>query len=166
MKIEYWPHRGTFEESKKEKKSFISLQDALDYVVKNSEVATGFKPFAIEDIYITHYCYDVRLQNECFMLCVGKYGPEDYIKQYGHPVCHGYLYFQGFLTTEDRTPAVQSNGNLLNRIISASKLSLLNRNVSPQTLKCYLVENCDISQDNIEIFDEYCHFINIKEEKL
>lgn len=104
--------------------------------------------FSIKDIYIKHYGFETRLQNECFMLCVGKHGLEDYIKKYKHPMCQGYLYFD-FLKKKNSSHVEFNFG--------------VSEKLNTQVLKKFLVEHCDISQDNIEIFCEYCHFINIKE---
>lgn len=150
MKIEYWPQRGSFEESKKEHKEFLSLQAALDYVIENSKCLTGVPLFSLKDIYITHYGVDSRLQNECFMLCVGKYGGEDYLKKYKHPMCHGYLYFEVFKAKEDTSAS---------RFIN----SLFDKKISASTLRTFLVENCNVPERNIELIGDYCHFINKKE---
>ena len=160
MRVEYWPHRGTFEKSKKEHKEFSSLFEALAYVIFTTNIVTSPPIFSIEDIYIKHYCFDTRLQNECFMLCVGKYGLEDYIKQYGHPMCHGYLYFEAFKTTEDDISTLEPTGRH-NKIKS---LFYGHEKMSPLQLKKFLIEKCDISQNDIEIFDEYCRIINKKRE--
>lgn len=143
MKIEFWPHRGAFEESKRAHKHFLSLPDALEYITERSQLLLGYPSFSFEDIYIKYYGFDTRLQNECFMLCIGKHGSEDYIKKYKHPLCYGYLYFDVF-----------KNKN------AAS----VTRFISPSTLRMFLVEKCDVSECNIELVGEYCHFINKKEQ--
>lgn len=154
MKIEYWPHRSTFEESRKEHKEFSSLYEVLAYVIFTTNIVTMPPVFSLEDIYIKHYGFDARLQNECFMLCVGKYGVEDYIKKYKCPQCLGYLYFEAFKTTEDGDPAAQLVGGLF-------KISFYeHKKITPQQLKRFLIEKCDVSQENVEISREYCHFIN------
>lgn len=154
MKIEFWPHRGTFKESQKARKQFLSLQEALEYVIEDSKSLTGEPLFSLKDIYIQYYGFDSRLQNECFMLCIGKYGPEDYIKKYKHPMCRGYLYFEEFKIKEDDLQLTDS----------LFKLSFNeHKKIIPQQFKRFLIEKCDVAEENIEIFHEYCHFIRKEE---
>jgi hypothetical protein len=85
MKVLYRPQRSTLEDAMAEVKEFESLKEMCAYLVRRHERA-----FDISDIYISYYCYDKRIDWENYIVTIGKYGGEDYIKKYHCPQAIGF----------------------------------------------------------------------------
>ena len=88
MRILYRPQRGSLDEAMAELKEFSSVKEMLEYLVKEHE-----KAFDISDIYISYYGYDERIEWETYIVTVGRYYTEDYLKEYHSPQAIGFCTF-------------------------------------------------------------------------
>lgn len=83
--IFYRPQRGTLDEAMEEVKQFDTINEMLDYLVADYNHA-----FSKSDIYISYYCYDERIDWDTYIVCIGRYGDEDYMKKYHSPQAIGF----------------------------------------------------------------------------
>lgn len=88
MRILYRPQRELLAEAMAELKEFSSVKEMLEYLVEAHE-----KAFEIRDIYISYYCYDERIEWETYIVTVGRYYTEDYLKKYHSPQAIGFCTF-------------------------------------------------------------------------
>ena len=88
MRIVYMPHRSGLFESLEDSRVFFNMKDMLEYIVSHSEGA-----FRIQDIYISHYGYDNRIKSEQYIVCIGKFLNENYLKKYHSPQAIGFCSF-------------------------------------------------------------------------
>ena len=93
MKVYYCPKRGSLEEALKERRSFGLIEHALAYCCFYDFRANDCVMFGTDDIYVSYNSYDERIQQEIFLVCVGKYGKTNFLKEYGRPQAIGYLHF-------------------------------------------------------------------------
>lgn len=81
------PHRGSFTDSFKNRKSFYSLDSLYNYL------CSSYTGLLSEDIVISNsFYYYSRIGKEMRMVLIKRLGNEDYILLYGCPQCIGYLY--------------------------------------------------------------------------
>ena len=78
IKILYRPQRGSLEESMQEIKYFESIKDMAEYL-------SEFWGCAVDDVYVSYYCYDGRIGWETYVVTIGETEKENYCKQYGYP---------------------------------------------------------------------------------
>lgn len=64
--------------------------DTLEEVLKRA-VCIYNSCFGIEDLSIQYYGYDDRLKHTVYIICTGRMGEEDFIKEYGKPQFVFYL---------------------------------------------------------------------------
>lgn len=88
--ILYRPQRGTLSEAMEEVKQFNSIKELFEWLVKDNTIKRK-KAFEIEDIYISYYCYDERIKWQTYIVCVGRYFEEDYLKKYHSPQAIGFM---------------------------------------------------------------------------
>lgn len=85
MKVLYIPHRSTLYEAMEELKEFSSLKEMCEYLAEQSKGA-----FSVSDIYISYYYYDERIDWETYIVTIGRYGKENYLKKYASPQAEGF----------------------------------------------------------------------------
>lgn len=93
MNVYYAPHRGTLQQTLKERRAFRTVSEAINHIVNEGTKILGYPMFTQDDIYIRYNAFDSRIQCETFMVCLGRYGAEDYLKKHGAPQCHAWLHF-------------------------------------------------------------------------
>lgn len=95
--IIYRPHRGGLAESMQEAKEFETEDEMKQYIYEEHKryfTESGFNtaPFEIEDIVIQE---DMKINDrrtgwhDTMLVCVKRYGNEDYMEKYGAPQCIG-----------------------------------------------------------------------------
>lgn len=84
IKILYRPQRATIDESMQEIKYFESIKDMAEYL-------SEFWDCAVDDIYVSYYCYDGRIGWETYVVTIGETEKENYCKQYGCPQAIGFM---------------------------------------------------------------------------
>ena len=77
----YRPQRSTLDEAMAEKREFASLKQMLEYVVEEHENA-----FDLDNVFISYYGYDERISWDTYIVCVTRYGDEEY----DHPQAIGF----------------------------------------------------------------------------
>lgn len=83
----YVPHRGSFIDSFKDRKSFYSLDSLYNFI------CSSYTGLSSEDIVISKsFYYDSRFDKKMRVVLIKRLGNEDYILLYGCPQCIGYLY--------------------------------------------------------------------------
>lgn len=89
----YRPHRGSLAGAMKEAKTFNSFEDIKNYVVNEWNNLWGYQILNTDDIVLDEESYDDdRIGwKDVHYLCTKKLGDEDYIKEYGHPQCIGFV---------------------------------------------------------------------------
>lgn len=95
--IIYRPHRGGLAESMQEAKEFETEEEMKQYIYEEHKryfIEIGFNsaPFDIKDIVISEDMEnnDSRTGwHDAMLVCVKRYGNEDYMKKYGAPQCIG-----------------------------------------------------------------------------
>lgn len=87
IKILYRPQRGTLDESMQEIKHFKSIKDMAKYL-------SEFWDCAVDNIYVSYYCYDERIDWETYVVTIGETEKENYCKQYGCPQAIGFMTIQ------------------------------------------------------------------------
>lgn len=93
MKILYRPHKLLLSESMAELRKFDTVCEMLDWIVSNEKEIYGRDMFSKTDINFTYYCYDERVDWETFIVTVNKYGNENYLDKYNHPMAIGFMTF-------------------------------------------------------------------------
>lgn len=93
----YRPLRGELAESLEEEKEFETFDDVKQYIVESTRSfykSLGFvsSPYEIDDIVINEA--DKTDDERCgwhdtMLVCVKRFGDEDYMKEYGIPQCIG-----------------------------------------------------------------------------
>lgn len=71
---------------KKPKKTFDSISDVYDWLVKEHDGA-----FDKRDLFISYYCYDSRIKKDVYIIGTAKHGSDDYMKKYRWPQYICYL---------------------------------------------------------------------------
>ena len=89
MKILYRPQRATLDEAMAEVKEFGSLKECFEYII--AELDGEVK---LDDIYLSYYCYDERIDWDTYLVSVGKVGDENFCQEYGTPQGWGCLTFK------------------------------------------------------------------------
>lgn len=92
MKVYYTPHRGTIQQALEERQAFRTVSEAITCIVNEETELFGYPMFTQDDIYIRYNAYDGRIQCETFMVCLGRYGAEDFLKKHRGPQCHAWLH--------------------------------------------------------------------------
>lgn len=92
MNIYYTPHRSTIQQALKERRAFQTVAEAIACIVNEETKLFGYPMFTQDDIYIRYNAFDSRIQCETFMVCLGRYGAEDYLKKHRCPQCHAWLH--------------------------------------------------------------------------
>lgn len=87
MKILYRPHCGSLSEAMAKAKEFISLEELFSYLVEDNKRRVGEKTFDLEEIYVSYYCYDERIDWDTYVVCIIN-------KEYRYPKGIGYLTFK------------------------------------------------------------------------
>lgn len=88
----YRPHRSSLEEAMKEARTFNSFEDIKNYVANEWNNLWGYQILNPDDIVLDEKFYDDRIGwKDVHYLYAKKIGNEDYIKEYGHPQCIGYV---------------------------------------------------------------------------
>lgn len=90
MKVLFRNHKGTLSEAMAGLKQFDSIKEMLEWLVQEHRGA-----FKLEELYISYYCYDSRIDWETFIVTTSRYGNEDYIKLYNHPQAIGFCTVKG-----------------------------------------------------------------------
>lgn len=98
MKIIYRPQRATLEESLKASMEFSSIDEMLSYLTYQN-----YFNFTCSDIYISFYCYDKRINENTFVISIGRYGKTNYLKKYKCPQAIGYCSFRKERKNESNT---------------------------------------------------------------
>lgn len=83
--ILYRPQRGGLKEAMAEVKEFASLKDMFESVAKEHDGA-----FELEDMFVSYYCYDDRIDWETYIVTTIRYGEE----QYDYPQAVGFCTFK------------------------------------------------------------------------
>lgn len=98
MKILYRPQRGGLDEAMEEVKEFATLKDMFEYVAKdigldeeNDGVDEYGTLYCIDDLCISYYCYDYRIDWETYIVCDCSY---DMCKKHGSPQAIGFCTFK------------------------------------------------------------------------
>lgn len=91
--IIYRPHRGGLAEAMSEAKEFETIEDMKKYILEYwmQHAPHGDKPFELSDIVIGDETSDdnrIGWRN-VRLVCVKRFGGEDYMKEYGCPQCIG-----------------------------------------------------------------------------
>lgn len=89
MRILYRPQRSTLDEEMAELKEFKSLKECFEHIVAELDGAVE-----LDDIYVSYYDYDERIDWETYLVCVGKVGDENFCQEYGTPLVWGFLTFK------------------------------------------------------------------------
>lgn len=88
MKIIYRPQRGSLYDALAEKKSFDTMEEFLLWLCKDKE------KFDLQDVYISYYGYDDRIDWETYIVTVGRYFNENYLEKYHTPQAIGFMTFK------------------------------------------------------------------------
>lgn len=129
--ITYRPHKGSLSDSMKDKKKFNTLQDLLEYIVKDHNTEIPYFQICIDDLSIKMYGYgdggDKRVGwKDLFVICYESYdriadkiGYDRYFggEQYDHPC--GVI---GFFTTA-QPELVKESGDLVNDLVKDDTIS-------------------------------------------
>lgn len=91
MKILYRPHRGGLAEAMAEKKEFATLKEMFEYIVENDRLDENIPLYSMEDLCISYYCYDERIDWETYIICDCR---EKNCKEYGTPQAIGFCTFK------------------------------------------------------------------------
>ena len=89
MKILYRPLRATLDEAMSELKEFKSLKECFEHIVVELDDAVE-----LDDIYVSYYDYDERIDWDTYLVCVGKVGDKNFCQEYGTPQGWGFLTFK------------------------------------------------------------------------
>jgi len=89
----YRPHRGSLAEAMVEAKTFNSFDEIKEYVANKWNSVWGYNILNQNDIVLDKESHnDDRIGwKDVRYLCTKKLGDEDYIKEYGHPQCIGFV---------------------------------------------------------------------------
>lgn len=92
--IKYRPNRGSLQDAMKEAREFKSYEEMKRHILQEGAVwnTDGITMFDLEDIVIGDVLGDderVEWKN-VRMVCVKRYGGDDYVKLYGCPQCIGW----------------------------------------------------------------------------
>lgn len=101
MKVIYRPQRGGLDEAMKEVKEFSTLKEMFEYLVENEQIGKH-KP-KLDDLYISYYGYDERIDWETYIVCDGSYYN---CKKYGCPQAIGYCTFKSPSCKAGKRPLV------------------------------------------------------------
>lgn len=93
MKVLYRPQRGGLAEAMEELREFSSVEDMLAFLVDEHSI-NGKIAFDKDEIYISYYCYDERINWVTYIVCVGRYFDEDNMEKYHCPQAIGYCTFK------------------------------------------------------------------------
>ena len=93
MNIYYTPNRATIQQALEERQALRTVAEAIACIINEETNLFGYPMFTADDIYIRYNAFDSRIQCETFMVCLGRYGAEDYLKKYRCPQCHAWLHF-------------------------------------------------------------------------
>lgn len=93
MKFLYRPHRGALADAMEELKEFDTYEEMLDYIQKEHKIDGNFA-FDKEEIYISYYGYDDRIDWETYIVTVGRYLNENYLEKYHTPQAIGFMTFK------------------------------------------------------------------------
>lgn len=74
MKVLYRPHRAIFTDAVEEIKEFPSVKEMFEWLVKEHH---GY--LSLDNIYISYYCYDVRIDWETFIITTRRYSDHEAI---------------------------------------------------------------------------------------
>ena len=89
MKVLYRPQRGSLDDAMAEVKEFSSVKEMLEYLVKDHNRA-----FRINEIQISYYGRDDRIDWETYLVAVERYFEEDYLLEYHCPQAIGFCTFK------------------------------------------------------------------------
>ena len=91
MKVLYRPHRmcGTLEDSMADLKEFNTVEKMLDHIVKEDG---GM--LLKENIYISYYTFDDRINWETYIVAIGECFGVDYLQKYKCPQVIGFMTFK------------------------------------------------------------------------
>lgn len=93
MKVLYRPQRGRLAEAMAEVKEFSSVDEMFKYLVKEHSIE-GREAFEIDEIYISDYGYDHRIDWKTYLIAVTRYFNENYSEKYHYPQAIGYCTFK------------------------------------------------------------------------
>ena len=89
MKVIYRPHRGGLSEAMEDKQEFETIYELLDWLVE--EHMNAFKK---EQVHLTYYGYDHRIDWETFLVTVDCYHNHDNKMEYATPMLLGFCTFK------------------------------------------------------------------------
>ncbi len=89
MKVLYRPQRGTLADALSEMKEFASVDEMFEYLMKDHKQA-----FNKNEIYISDYCYDNRIDWQTYIIAVGRYFDKNYLEEYHCPKAIGFCTFK------------------------------------------------------------------------
>lgn len=85
--IIYRPQNGSLSSAMSEAKEFDTIDDMKKYIVSNNDGLFGYEDIILMDDSID----DTRINwHDCKMICVKRFGKDNYIDLYGCPQCIGY----------------------------------------------------------------------------
>lgn len=89
----YRPHIGGLAEAMAEAKTFNSFNEIKSYVANKWNNLWGYQILNPDDIVLDEESHDDdRIGwKDVRYLCAKKIGNEDYVKEYGHPQCIGFV---------------------------------------------------------------------------
>lgn len=89
----YRPHRGSLTDAMAEARTFTSFDEIIEYVANEWNNTWGWNILNPNDIVLDNESHDDdRIGwKDVHYLCTKRLGNEDYIKEYGHPQCIGYV---------------------------------------------------------------------------
>ena len=93
MKVLYRPHCETLTDAMELVKEFNTVEDMLNWICEDSEIC-GKEMIAVEDINLSYYCYDERIDWQTFVVTVNKWGNENYLEKYHCPQGIGFMTFK------------------------------------------------------------------------
>ena len=89
MKVLYRPQRSTLDEAMENLKEFSSIDEMFNYLVQDHRQA-----FNKDEIYISDYGYDERIDWQTYIITVSGYFDEDYLEKYHRPQAIGFCTFK------------------------------------------------------------------------
>ena len=93
MKVLYRPHCETLTDAMKLVKEFNTVEDMLNWICEDSEIC-GKEMIAVEDINLSYYGYDERIDWQTFVVTVNKWGSENYLEKHHCPQGIGFMTFK------------------------------------------------------------------------
>lgn len=89
MKILYRPLCGGLAEAMEKVKKFDSVKEMFEFLVEHHDHA-----FEMNNLYISYYGYDSRIDWDTYIITTSRYANEDYTKKGYPPQAAGYCTFK------------------------------------------------------------------------